>query len=190
MTSLQERIAGERRRMREIRLKLSAAIDQGASGNTRWAPFYIAVGDYMELAMGRMRAQDIKMGERVREKLDTVDDEFTRSMSRLHDRLSGIEKRLNRMLAARDSLRKDASAALQEFEEAAADLTGYITANLGKGGLGHQEGGVNGLAVKLFSSEDWEYMAGITDEEMAREVKLFEAVQATTPPELELSAAE
>ena len=190
MTSLQERIGSERRRMREVRLKLSAAIDQTASGNTDWAPFYIAVGDYMELAMGRMRAQVIKMGERVREKIETVDDNFTQSVSRLHARLSGLEKRLNRMLAARESLRSDAAAALNEFEDAARDLTGYILSNLGKGGLGHQEGGLNGLAAKLFGPEDWEYMAGIPDEDMAREVALFEKVNATAPPDLELPAAE
>jgi hypothetical protein len=190
MTSLQERIGGERRRMREVRLKLSAAVAQSASGNTDWAPFYIAVGDYMELSMGRMRAQDIKMGDRVREKMESVDDNFTQSMSRLHDRLSGLEQRLSRMLAARESLRSDAATALNEFEDAARDLTGYIVSNLGKGGLGHQEGGLNGLAAKLFGPEDWEFMAGITDEDLAREVALFENVNATMPPDLELPPAE
>ena len=190
MTSLQERIGGERRRMRDVRLKLSAAVAQSASGNTDWAPFYIAVGDYMELAMGRMRAQDIKMGDMVREKVETVDDDLTQAMSRLHDRLSGLEQRLNRMLAARESLRDDAAAALSEFEDAARELTGYIVSNLGKGGLGHQGGGLNALAGELFGPEDWAYMAGITDEDLAREVELFDKVNATTPPDLELPSGD
>jgi hypothetical protein len=42
----------------------------------------------------------------------------------------------------------------------------------------------------LFSPEDWEYMAGITDEDLAREVELFDQVNATTPPDLELPSGD
>jgi len=183
MTTLRERIGGERRRLRAVRQRLSAAVAQGASGNAEWGPFYVAVGDYMEASIGRLLAQDIKMGDMIRAKVDSVDDQVARVLAALHERLNALEERLNRMLAARDVLRGDASAALEEFEAAAQALTDYIVAN-----LGHQEGGANALATELFSPEDWEFMAGITDEEMAREVDLFEKVTATTPPELKLPA--
>jgi len=190
MSNLQERMGGERRRMRAVRLKLSAAIAQSTSGKTDWAPFYVAVGDYMEASMGRLHAQDIKMGDMIREKAATVDDNLNKALSTMAKRLIGLEQRLKRMLAARDSLRSSVAADLSEFENAARELTEYILGNLGKGGLGHDGGGLNSLAAKLFSPEDWEYMANITDEEMAREVELFEKVDATTPPDLELPPAD
>ena len=74
MTTLQERIAGERRRLRTVRQKLSAAVAQTAQGNPDWAPFYAAVGDYMEASMARLHAQDVKMGDMIREKVERVDD--------------------------------------------------------------------------------------------------------------------
>jgi len=181
MTTLRERIGGERRRLQAVRIKLSAAVAQGASGNTDWAPFYVAVGDYMEASIGRLLAQDEKMGEMIREKVETIDESVTQALSSLHDNLSALTERLDRMLLARDSLRSDATAQLTEFEDAGRALTDYIVAN-----LGHQDGGSNNLAGELFDQDDWEYMAGITDEDMAREVSLFKQVKATTPPDLEL----
>ncbi len=185
MTSLRERIGGERRRLRAVRQKLSAAVAQTASGNADWAPFYVAVGDYMETSIGRLLDQDIKMGEMIREKVAVIDENVTNALAGLDDNLSALRQRLDRLLAARESLRSDAASALNEFEDAGRELTDYIVAN-----LGHQEGGSNDLAGKLFSPEDWEYMAGITDEDMAREVSLFEKVNSTTPSDLELPSAD
>jgi len=181
MTTLQERIGGERRRLKSVRMKLSAAVAQGASGETDWAPFYIAVGNYMEASIGRLLAQDIKMGDMIRDKVAVVDDDVASALLRMHDRLSDLEQRLERTLAARDKLRADGARGLNEFEDAARNLTDYIVAN-----MGHQEGGANSIAAKLFGPDDWELMAGITDEDMAREVALFEQVTATTPPDLDV----
>jgi len=183
MATLQERIGGERRRLKSVRTKLSAAVAQGASRKTDWAPFYIAVGDYMQASIGRLLAQDIKMGDMIREKVAVVDDDIAKALSRMHIRLSELEERLERMLAARDKLRAGSGTELDEIEDAARDLTDYIVAN-----MGHQEGGANSVAAKLFGPDDWELMAGITDADMAREVALFEQVNATTPSDLELPA--
>ena len=43
MTTLQEKIAGERRRLKQVRQKLTAAVEQSADGNADWIPFYLAV---------------------------------------------------------------------------------------------------------------------------------------------------
>jgi len=183
MTTLQERIGGERRRLKSVRMKLSAAVAQGASGKAHWAPFCVAVGDYMEVSIGRLLAQDIKMGDMIRDKVEVVDDSVATALARMHDRLSDLEQRLDRMLMARDKLRTDGASGLDDFEAAARNLTDYIVAN-----MGHQEGGANSIAADLFGPADWELMAGITDEDMAREVALFEQVTATTPPDLDVPA--
>ena len=41
------------------------------------------------------------------------------------------------------------------------------------------------LGAKLFSAEDWEYMAGITDEDVERETALFNRVQEATPDNIQ-----
>lgn len=181
MTTLQERIAGERRRLRIVRQKLSAAIAQGgAAGNEARAGFYAAVGDYMEAAMDRLHAQDIKMGDMIREKVETIDAGVQKALDELDERLSGNQQRLNDLLAARDELRKQGADAIDGFEKAAHEFTDFIVRNMG------HHGATTELAAKLFKPEDWEHMAGITDEAMAREVALFEKVETATPADLDL----
>ncbi len=53
--------------------------------------------------------------------------------------------------------------------------------------MGHH-GGTTDLAAKLFSTDDWEYMAGVTDEDMQREKELYAHVEETTPDDLEVPA--
>ncbi|MDJ0927534.1 MAG: hypothetical protein QNJ73_07760 [Gammaproteobacteria bacterium] len=182
MTTLQERIAGERRRLRTVRQKLSAAVEQGAAGNADWVPFYAAVANYMEAAMDRLHAQDVKMGDMIREKLGQIDDSAKQALNELDERLAGNEKRLKRMLAAGRSLVDQGIEALDEFEDAARDFTDFIVRNMG------HHGGTTNLAAKLFTPEDWEYMADQTDEAIANEMALFETVEASTPANLEVPA--
>lgn len=180
MTTLQERVAGERRRLKAVRQRLSAALEQPGEGDR--ADFYAAVGDYMEASMGRLHAQDIKMGDMIREKVEKVDDKVEKALSELHERLSGNEVRLQRLLAARDALRQKGSAAIGEFEDAARDFTDFIVRNMG------HHGGTTDLAGRLFSTEDWEYMAGVSEADEKREKALFDRVEKTTPAGLDLPA--
>ena len=184
MTELRERIAGERKRLKNVRQKLSAAVAQKARGDAAWVPFYVAVADYMEASMGRLHAQDVKMGDMIRDKVERVDENVTKALGELDERLGGNEQRLKRLLAGRDALRERGVEAIDEFESAARAFTDFIVANMG------HHGGTTDLAARLFSQDDWEYMAGITDADMAREVALFETVTAATPANLELPAGD
>ena len=46
--------------------------------------------------------------------------------------------------------------------------------------MGHH-GATNDLSAKLFELADWEYMAGISDEQSAQEERLFNQVVDTMP---------
>jgi TolA-binding protein len=184
MSTLQERIAGERRRLRSVRQKLSAAVEQTAGGNAEWASFYEAVGDYMEAAMARLHAQDVKMGDMIRDKVERVDEKVQKALDELDERLSGNQRRLDELLAARDELQERGTQAIERFESAAREFTDFIVRNMG------HHGATTELAGKLFKPADWEYMAGITDEAMAHEVALYERVETTTPADLEVPAAD
>lgn len=180
MTTLQERIAGERRRLRNVRQKLSAAVAQTSRGNAEWTPFYTAVGDYMEAAMERLHAQDVKMGNMIRDKVERVDAKVQQALDELDERLAGNQQRLDELLSARDALKEQGAAAVERFEAAAREFTDFIVRNMG------HHGGTTDLAGKLFKPADWEFMAGITDEDMAREVALFDKVESATPADLNL----
>ena len=179
MTTLREKVAGERRRLKSVRESLTAAVARKASGDTSFGPFYLAIADYMEAAMGRLHAQDVKMGNMIRDKLGKLDDSARQALGELDERLAGNQQHLMELLAAKKVLAVQRDAvALERFEAAGAAYTSYIVANMG------HHGATTDLAARLFTPDDWDYMAGITDEETRTEARLYAAVFAALPAAL------
>lgn len=176
MTTLRERVGGERRRLKAVRETLTAAVARTSGGDAVFAPFYIAVSDYIETSMGRLHAQDVKMGKMIHEKLGTLDDTAKGALAELDERLAGNQRHLEAMVLARTRLAKDTSAtALKDFEKVADAYTRYIVTHMG------HHGATTDLAGRLFTQDDWEYMAGITDEETRTEQRLYARVFDTLP---------
>jgi hypothetical protein len=175
MSQLRERIAGERRRLREVRQAMTAAVAQGASGDDKFVLFYLAVGDYFDAAMERLHTQDIRMGEMLRDKADLAESSNIQAIAELDDRLAGNQDHLQQLLHARDELRLQGVAALPEFEAAGQAYSDYIVAS-----MGHHPGSTD-MAAKLFSAEDWEYMADVSEADQQREKELYAAVFDAVP---------
>lgn len=179
MTTLRERVAGERRRLKSVRETLTAAVNEKADGDPAFVPFYVAIAEYIDTSMGRLHAQDVKMGDMIREKLGKLDEQATRALGELDERLAGNQEHLRRLNEAKGRLEREGAAALADFEKVAGAYTQYIVTNMG------HHGGTTDLAAKLFSQEDWEYMAGITEEETQTERKLYDRVFAALPKSME-----
>ncbi|MBT78504.1 MAG: hypothetical protein QF483_00535 [Gammaproteobacteria bacterium] len=175
MTSLMEQISNERRRLRSVRLRMAAAIELQANGNKAFVPFYIAAADYIDATMQRLHEQDIKMGQIITDKVGEPDDQTRQALSELDERLTGAKAQLEPFLAARDALRARGSDALNDFEKAAQIYSDFIVANMG------HHGATMDLSKKLFAPEDWEYMAGVSDEQSAFDEQLFNRVVTTMP---------
>jgi hypothetical protein len=170
-----ERIGNERRRLRTVRQNMIAAIEQKSRGDEAYVPFYIAVADYIDATMRRVHAQDVKMDDMIREKVETMDAGVEKALAELQERLDGAKKHLKPFLAARDTLKQQGREALEDFEKTGKEYSDFIVAN-----MGHHPPTAD-LGAKLFSTEDWEYMAGITDEDVERETALFDRVEETLP---------
>jgi hypothetical protein len=100
----------------------------------------------------------------------------------LDERLAGNQLCLKNMLDARDALIERSDAALAGFETAGKAYSDYIVAS-----MGHHPGSTE-LAQRVFSAEDWAYMASITEENQAREEQFYTRVFATVPGMLKLPA--
>jgi hypothetical protein len=177
---LYERVAGERRRLRQVRQALTAATAHGAQGNAAWVPFYIAIANYFEAAMHRLHTQDIRMGEILRARADMQNAANRQAMAELDERLAGNQAHLANMLTARTALQKSGAGALSQFETAGSAYARYIVEH-----MGHHPGSTN-MAQALFTPDDWTYMADVSDADQQQERELFDAVFAVLPAGLEL----
>ncbi len=172
MTERRERVANERRRLKEVRQALSASIENGAGEDPAFVPYYIAIANYMEASMGRLHIQDIRMGKMLREKVP-LDKQA--ALSELDRRLEGNQKHLKTFLDARDALLSEGVKAIKRFEDASRDYTNYI-----KSQMGHH-GASTDLAGEYLTQEDWVFMAHASDEATAKEQDLFDKVFAVQP---------
>ena len=175
MTTLQERIAGERRRLRLVRQKMVGAIEDGVQSDDKYVPFYVATADYIDATMQRLHEQDVKMRDMIVEKVGEIDDSVEQALSELDARLEGAKAHLEPFLQARDALVEKGAEALADFEKIGKEYSDFIVANMG------HHGATANLAAKLFSPGDWEYMAGITDEQQAQDQDLFQRVVDLAP---------
>jgi len=180
MSKLKERVAGERRRLREVRQAMTAAVEQGAGGDADFVNFYIAVGDYLEAAMHRLHEQDIRMGDLLRARADMEEPNNKQALAELDERLAGNQTHLQATLAACAALKADGLDALAQFEAAGKAYSDYIVTN-----MGHHPGSTD-LAARVFAPEDWEHMAYISDSDLVREQQLHTAVFDAVPAAVNL----
>jgi len=176
MTTLREKVAGERRRLKSVREAMIAAVGRKSGGDPAFVPFYVAVAEYIETSMGRLHAQDVKMGDMIRTKLGKLDAPAEQALRELDERLAGNQEHLKAFSAAKVSLKSDGASALEKFETVSAAYSNYIVTNMG------HHGATTDLAGRLFTTADWDYMAGVTDEETRAEQQLYARVFAALPP--------
>jgi len=174
-----ERIAAERRRLREVREMLTLSTGLGAGEDADFVPFYIAVSDYFAATMDRLHEQDIRLGDMLRDKADMSVAANQTALQELDERLTGNQQHLQAMLSARDSLLEHGTAALKEFEQAGAAYAGFIVSN-----MGHHPGTTD-LARQLFTEDDWIAMADSRPEQQAEEQRLYDAVATARPQALD-----
>ncbi len=180
MTTLRERVAGERRRLKSVRELLTTAVNRTADGDGAFVPFYIAIGEYMEASMERLHAQDIRMGDMIREKLGPPDATAKQALMELDERLAGNQALLTAFSAARRTLEVPAPAAgaVGQFEAISRAYSRYIVQNMG------HHGATTELAARLFSPADWEDMAHVSETDARREEQLYDQVFARLPAPL------
>jgi hypothetical protein len=178
MNTLRDKVATERRRLKSVREVLSAGVAAKAAGDASFVPFYIAVGHYMEASMHRLHVQDVKMGDMIRDKVESVDDKVGQALAELDERLEGNQRHLAEFSAACAALESEGTSALARFEQAGGAYSQYITTNMG------HHGATTELAQRLFSSADWEYMANINEADMQREQELYREVFDALPARL------
>ena len=92
--------------------------------------------------------------------------------------LGGNQEHLKAFSAAKRALKGGGAAALESFEAVSAAYSNYIVTNMG------HHGATTELAQRLFTPADWDYMAGVTDEETRVEQQQYARVFAALPAAL------
>jgi hypothetical protein len=177
-----ESIMNERGRLRTAHEMLKSALEVDGRDES-FAPFYLAVADYMEISMGRLHDQDIKMLAKLSEALAPLDPESEEIIAEVHRRLAGNQAHLAKFLACRSALQQDGMSAFEQFEEVSAAYIDYIHNR-----MGHHAPSTD-LARQRFTENDWVEIADIDEPYFVKERALYESVLQTRPAVVPLGQA-
>jgi hypothetical protein len=182
MLSAIESIMNERGRLRTAHEMLKAALALDGRDES-FVPFYLAVADYMEISMGRLHDQDIRMLDRLGAAMAPLDAESEQIIAEVHRRLEGNQAYLAQFLACRSALREDGTPAVDKFEEVSAAYIDFIHEN-----MGHHAPSTD-LARQHLTEDDWVEMADLDESYFVKERALYESVLQTRPSLVPLGKA-
>ncbi|MCK6370162.1 MAG: hypothetical protein L6Q83_02350 [Gammaproteobacteria bacterium] len=177
MLTPRQEIARERRRQMQVRRALAAGLREQPVEPERAAGFFLACVDHLRFCMDRLQRQDGMIHALLRDRIPAGDRDA-------HARLAAVDEQLGRsrmimddLGRAADALQKAGQSGVGDFVMRARTLDTAFTA-LARSARNP----MFDYTSRLLSDVDWERVAGVDDEAVAEEERLFEAVRRYAPP--------
>ena len=176
MSNSRAAIGYERRRQIQIRKAFEAGLELPDDHRADLMDFYLASGAYIVFSMDRLHYQDQVIHDLLAERIPRDDTDA-------HDRLAVLNERQDKSRAmveafrqAVDSLNETGPAGCEIFEAAAHDFTAAFTSLMAP-----RKNPFHSYTDELFTDDDWELVAGVTDESIEMERNLYNAVHLSAP---------
>lgn len=173
-------IARERRRQIQVRKALEAALQKGGTGAGVGRDFHLAVGDYLVFSMDRLHRQDQLIHDFLGERIPPAEADALERLAVLNQRQSSSRDLMAAFGRALERLRTEGDQGLPGFEAHARDFVATFTSLLMP-----RKNPFFLHTDRLFTDGDWEQIAGVTPASLREEERLFRAVQAAAPPDLD-----
>jgi hypothetical protein len=176
MSNPRAAIGYERRRQIQIRKAFEAGLELPDADRTDLTDFYLASGAYIVLSMDRLHYQDQVIHDLLAERISKDDQDA-------HGRLAVLNERQDKSRAMVEAFRQ----AVDDLSEAGPDGRGAFEAEAHTftaafiSLMAPRKNPFQAYTDELFADEDWELVAGVTDEATVMETNLYKAVQTSAP---------
>lgn len=170
-------IGYERRRQIQIRKAFEAGLDlPDENSRSGLTDFYLASGAYIVFSMDRLHYQDQVIHDFLAERIPENDTDA-------HDRLAVLNERQDKSRAMVETFRQAVNVLAETgaegreaFEAAARTFTAEFLSLMAP-----RKNPFHAYTDELFTNEDWELVAAVSDESIDIEKNLYIAVQTSAP---------
>lgn len=176
MSNFRRDIAYERRRQMQIRQAFEAGLDLQDAGRADLTDFYLASGAYIVFSMDRLHYQDQVIHDLLAERIPKDDADAHGRLAVLSERQEKSRAMVETFRQAVEALSETGPEGRDTFEAAALTFTAAFTALMAP-----RKNPFQAYTDELFADEDWELVAGVTDESTDAEKNLYKAVQVSAP---------
>jgi hypothetical protein len=169
-------IARERRRQMQVRKAFDAGLALDGGYDPVLVPFFEACADYLIASMDRLHAQDQLIHDLLSARIPSAETDAHERLATLNERQRQSRALVAEFAAAAADLRRMGAAALGSFVPAARQF-----AEAFRGLMAPRRNPFFKHTDALFSDEDWVRIAGVTEESLQTEERLFSAIQRAAP---------
>jgi len=176
MLNARAAIGFERRRQIQIRKAFEAGLELSDDDRADLTDFYLASGTYIVFSMDRLHYQDQVIHDLLAERISTNDVDAHSRLAVLHERQDKSRAMVETFRQAVEVLSETGPDGRNVFEAAAHTFTAAFISLMAP-----RKNPFEAYTNDLFSDEDWELVASVTDESIETEKNLYKAVQTSAP---------
>jgi len=134
--------------------------------------FYVACCDYLDCALNRLIAQDHILHDLLVPHVEKDNQEYITKLEKLNIGLNAMEKAIKKLNTAKEKLIKSGLYEVNDFKK---EATAFLDVFLNM--LASNRHSTIDLEEKVFTPADWEKLAGVTEESIHNEDRLFQNVR-------------
>jgi len=176
MSNARGAIGYERRRQIQIRKAFEAGLELPDNDRIELTEFYLASGAYIVFSMDRLHYQDQVIHDLLAERIPEDDADAHERLVILNERQDKSRVMVEAFSQAIDALRETGADGRDAFETAAQTFAAAFLSLMAP-----RKNPFHAYTDELFTDEDWELVAGVTEESLEMEKNLYKAVQTNAP---------
>ena len=171
----QEHVSKERTHLSQVRRAFTTGLEIEAV-DPGLVNFYVVCCEYLEYSLNRLIAQDNILHDLLIPHIEATNQEYLDKLTKLEKGLQAMENAIEKLTTAKNNLKKSGLYETQIFkEEARAFLDVFLNM------LATNRHSTIDLESKVFTPKDWEKLAGVTEESIQMEEKLFLNTKLSAP---------
>ena len=171
----QEHVSKERTHLSQVRRAFTTGLEIEAV-DPGLVNFYVVCCEYLEYSLNRLIAQDNILHDLLVPHIEATNQEYLDKLTKLEKGLQAMENAIEKLSTAKNNLIKAGLYETQIFkEEARAFLDVFLNM------LAINRHSTIDLESKVFTPKDWEKLAGVTEESIQMEEKLFLNAKLSAP---------
>ena len=171
----QAHVSKERTHLSQVRRAFTTGLEIEAV-DPGLVNFYVVCCGYLEYSLNRLIAQDNILHDLLIPHIEATNQEYLDKLTKLEKGLQAMENAIEKLTTAKNNLIKAGLYETQIFkEEARAFLDVFLNM------LAINRHSTIDLESKVFTPKDWEKLAGVTEESIQMEEKLFLNAKLSAP---------
>ena len=145
--------------------------------------FFLACSAYLVFSMDRLHHQDQVIHDLLKERISQEDTTAHEQLDTLNDRQQKSRELVETFQQVAKALSESGPDARAAFEQGALEFTSAFTSLMAPRKNPFQK-----YTDELFTDEDWQVIAAVSDESRSMETNLFSAVQVSSPEHIDPDA--